>query len=224
MEKKRYGLEKIITTIVLGGMLTGCASTHYIGGKRDEGRDYATSAQIIQPQVYKKHPDPTSMDELLSNLTTLGTHIEKDICIGSYKPHLDQINRDVEEKRYEHVQKKVRSLAQALQDKDDACSKQLAENLRRFTYQKHEYVGDKYQLTKRASRDPIRYVESAISIGFSAVSAPFKVLRGDLNNVSGNIVKPTQTKRKKVDDAYYRIIEVNPYRGTQKEIGTKPIR
>jgi hypothetical protein len=217
-------LEKIIAAATLSSILyfTGCA-TYTIGGIRDERRDY-TEANSIYPVPAKKVEvtDTKNPDELLNKLRQFEAEvINPGLISEKYKPQIDLIMSDLKEKKYDTVEYRIQKMAHEVEQKKN--SKDFLQQVRNFSYVKYEYISEQTEVQEHLSLNPINHIITGVLLAGSIFLSPFSLLVGEFDEnieTMKDVVKQYSLKSdtKKVQDAHYRKILVNPYTGTEKVI------
>jgi hypothetical protein len=212
-------INKTIACGIMALSISGCApTTYYTGGERIQSRDYATPGVVMQANVQRIHSKPSTLDDLMSSLKKQEKELEAKICLDKYQSDINRITQDITNKNYNSAHSRIKNIINATERKTDKCSKDINQSLKNYTYIRYDFVGDKYEVNEKASNNPIQYAVSAISVGMTILNIPNMIFG---IKPSDTLVKPTDKKKKRIEYSHHRIIEVNPYRGTEKFIGKK---
>jgi hypothetical protein len=209
-------INKTIACGIMALSISGCApTTYYTGGERIQSRDYAKPRVIMQANIQRIQSKPSTLDELMSSLKKQEKELEAKICLDKYQSDINRITQDITNKNYNSAHSRIKNIINTTERKTDKCSKDINQSLKNYTYIRYDYVESSYKITEKISNDPLEHILNIASSIVGIIEMPFG-RRPDFSKLSS-----ISKDKKEIEKAHYKIIEVNPYRGTEKFIGKK---
>lgn len=207
---------KLAKTLVLALIATGCSTEVYNGIPSPE-RNFAVAKSFPYGPPKTSVGKPKSLDELVRSIKSLDESIDNRKRKDKYSVAMKGVMEDVKNKKFGDVSQKVQKLCKILEAEKDAYSRQILRGVKKFTYDRFDYVGPSYSIDKKASPNLFYH---AFSLALYPLMPHSASAECDGTKIKVQTLWPAvRLECERIKEEYYIQVRVNPYSGTEQVIG-----